>query len=333
MIGGGDAHALAFRMETLRMGTWPTTFVCLYLGMYLALHPEHPNRLVFGGLLVCALFASLVVLRLPLESIVGSRWREPFCVTWSTTLIGLIAVACWMDGGAGSPVEALFFLPLIFAALSYPLASMLLVGAIDVGAYLLIAAHSGDGATSSVVVISSSLVVAAWMCAWQSRNHDRHRQALELASRTDPLTGCLNRRGFSESFERLLARARRTGEGLTLVVLDLDDFKEVNDRDGHAAGDALLCWVTARLAAELRAGDVVARVGGDEFALLLPAADSSELIDRVSRALAERAPASVGAAVFGVDGWDADSLARRADALLYEDKRARRLDALPARAA
>ena len=330
MSSESDSFAIGFRAQTLRNGTWPTMFVCLAMAVYVAMTPEQPNRPLIGGLGVAALLASIVVLRLPLESIIRGRWREPFCVSWSAILIGFIAVACWADGGVGAPLESLFFLPMIFAALSYPLLSTLLVGAGDVGAYLLVAGLSPAESGPHVFSFSTTLAGAAWICAWQSRNHDRHRRRLDLASRTDPLTGCLNRRGFGESFERLMARCRRTGSTVTLVLVDLDDFKAVNDRDGHAAGDELLCWVGARLRSELRAGDVVARLGGDEFALLMPDADSEEAVGRVAAALAERAPASVGAAVFPDDGADLDALARTADGALYECKRERRADGRPA---
>jgi diguanylate cyclase (GGDEF)-like protein len=319
--GAADALAHTFRVETLKAGTWPTMFVCLSLGIYVAVTPDEPHRPLLGGLGVAALVASVVVLRVPLESIVRGRWCEPFFVSWSATLITLVALGCWADGGVGTPLESLFFLPLIFAALSYPLKSMLLVGAVNVGAYLLIAVLSTNASGAHVFTFTSSLTAAAWVCAWQSRNHDRHRRRLDLVSRTDPLTGCLNRRGFQESCERLLAHGRRTGEHVTLLIVDLDDFKAVNDSRGHAAGDEVLRWVGARLHAEVRAGDVVARLGGDEFAFLMPGADSAEVAARVTAVLEPRAPASVGAAVFPDDGADIDALSRSADAALYEHKR------------
>ena len=324
MTPGEQSFALAFRSQTLRTGAWPKMVVCVYVGVYLAMTPEQPNRALIAGLAIAALLTSILSLRLPVEAIIRARWCEAFFVSWSSTLIALISVAVWADGGVGSALESLFFLPVIFAALSYPLPSMLLVGAVDVGAYLAVAALSPGAAGAHVFAVASSLAAAAWICAWQSRNHDRHRRSLDHASRTDPLTGSLNRRAFAETFERMLARALRTSEPLTLVLVDLDDFKAVNDRHGHAAGDEVLRWVATRLSEESRAGDVVARLGGDEFAVLLPAAYSPQTVERISRALAERVPASVGAAVFPADGADLESLARTADRALYEHKRTRK---------
>jgi diguanylate cyclase (GGDEF)-like protein len=93
----------------------------------------------------------------------------------------------------------------------------------------------------------------------------------ELESRidVDPLTETLNRRGFERELKRSLAYVKRYGANATLIYLDLDEFKPVNDRHGHAAGDVVLKAVAAALVREVRASDVVARIGGDEFAVLM----------------------------------------------------------------
>jgi diguanylate cyclase (GGDEF)-like protein len=108
------------------------------------------------------------------------------------------------------------------------------------------------------------------------------------------------------------------------VVLDLDDFKAVNDAAGHAAGDELLRWVASALRATVRAGDEVGRLGGDEFAIVLPSgADRVDLAtERLAAILAERAPASVGAAVFPHDGATVEELHHAADLALYASKAA-----------
>jgi len=100
----------------------------------------------------------------------------------------------------------------------------------------------------------------------------------ELESRidVDPLTETLNRRGFDRELKRSLAYVKRYGARAVLVYLDLDGFKPVNDRHGHAAGDAVLKAVAAALVAEVRASDVVARIGGDEFVVLLWNVDEAE---------------------------------------------------------
>jgi diguanylate cyclase (GGDEF)-like protein len=92
---------------------------------------------------------------------------------------------------------------------------------------------------------------------------------LEATLDIDPLTETLNRRGFERELKRSLAYVKRYGATAALIYLDLDDFKPVNDRHGHAAGDAVLKAVAAALSSRVRASDVVARIGGDEFAVLL----------------------------------------------------------------
>ena len=122
----------------------------------------------------------------------------------------------------------------------------------------------------------------------------RRRDALEARlaeqSETDALTGLPNRRGFSALARPALARARRQGEPCVVVAFDLDRFKAVNDGHGHAAGDVVLRGVGAAIRASVRGGDVAGRLGGEEFALLLPGddvADAVSVAERLRVALAD----------------------------------------------
>jgi diguanylate cyclase (GGDEF)-like protein len=147
----------------------------------------------------------------------------------------------------------------------------------------------------------------------------------------DALTGLLNRRSYELLLAQAVSRARRYGWPFALVLLDLDNFKVVNDRYGHAAGDAALRAVGAELRASLRAGDVAARLGGDEFALLVVGVDNvtilSPLLERLKKALERSVPQtnvsfSVGVACFPSDTDDPDALTGLADARLYNAKAA-----------
>jgi diguanylate cyclase (GGDEF)-like protein len=168
-----------------------------------------------------------------------------------------------------------------------------------------------------------SLAVIAILCSWYARMQDGRRLDLARISRADPLTGCLNRRGFGERFEAELNAAERSGQPLALLQIDLDRFKEINDTQGHAAGDVLLIWVVRTLQEALRPTDWVGRLGGDEFAVLLPGAsrgNAVEVADRMRDALTERAPASIGIAVFPIDGAGPEELHHVADGELYASK-------------
>lgn len=141
--------------------------------------------------------------------------------------------------------------------------------------------------------------------------------------RTDPLTGALNRRGWEEALPRELARSRRLGVPVAMAMLDLDGLKQVNDSEGHLAGDALLQRAVAAWSEQLREVDLFARLGGDEFVILLPNCDvqaAGRVLDRLRR---RRAPGVEFSA--GVVGWDgresAEALTDRADRVLYGAKR------------
>ena len=151
----------------------------------------------------------------------------------------------------------------------------------------------------------------------------------------DPLTGLANRRLFTELLNADLARTQRGGLPLVVAFLDLDGFKHVNDTLGHDAGDIVLCATADRLLALVRATDVVARVGGDEFVIVFEPNDpnSHDLIRRVDRALSApiyitpdttvTCPASIGIAEARTVGYDSAALLAAADAAMYEVKRAR----------
>ncbi len=155
------------------------------------------------------------------------------------------------------------------------------------------------------------------------------QERLLTAARTDPLTGLLNRRALDERLEAELARQDRAGGPVSLLLLDIYHFKQVNDTHGHAHGDEVLQGVADAMRDVARTADVLGRIGGDEFALLL--ADTGQDGARVAanRLCARVRPigvtASIGAATAEAGGaWDVPSLLRAADQALYEAKHAGR---------
>jgi diguanylate cyclase (GGDEF)-like protein len=323
-----DESFLQFRERSLRDGAWLTYVVALVVAGYcFASWDDKPHRAQILALLGIAVFGGYVISRLPASALVRSRWREPFFLAWTALDFGLIALVVASDGGDWSPLRATFFLPLFFAALSYPPRSVAATGVLAGLAYVSASLLGGHGTGGALGVFSAILATAAVMGVSQAVNRERQRGELATLSRSDPLTGALNRRGFTERFEAELSdHVRHDGRPLGLIVIDLDDFKSVNDTRGHAAGDDLLCELARTLAADLRPSDVLGRLGGDEFAVLLPEAGPGELraaAERLGQRLGAVAAASIGLAALPVDGLTADELQRAADADLYRTKRRR----------
>jgi diguanylate cyclase (GGDEF)-like protein len=147
----------------------------------------------------------------------------------------------------------------------------------------------------------------------------------QLAS-TDALTKIANRMTFQDTLERELSRASREGGDVTLLMLDIDHFKKLNDTRGHQAGDEVLRQVAATLSRQQRDYDTAARYGGEEFALILPgvpAAESGAVAERVREAIASNGcdvTASIGVATFPQDALTEDALVGAADEALYRSK-------------
>ena len=281
----------------------------------------------------------------------GAAWPmspdTPVGLAWALGVTGVVVAAVLWAVGDRSPVVlhvALGLLTLLVALLAARSATP--AGIVGLGPVLialgLYAAHffsrtaaRAHMGAAAVLVSLGALVAepAGFLLPWViavvtacalTEAQGRLTARLREAASTDPLTGLANRRAWTAEADRSLARARRAGVPVTIAILDLDDFKEVNDRDGHGAGDALLRQLTAQWVQRLRTSDLLGRHGGDEFVLCLPDTDldgAREVLDR----LAEDAPASwsVGAAM-AAEGDTLTTLLQRADTELYLDKRRRR---------
>jgi diguanylate cyclase (GGDEF)-like protein len=179
-----------------------------------------------------------------------------------------------------------------------------------------------DTAVHFVFLVFSALLLEAL----RNRLADEQRLA-----RRDPLTGVLNLRAFQERLEYSLALSARDGQPLTLAYVDLDDFKRVNDIHGHSQGDLVLTTVGQVMSEVVRNTDTVARIGGDEFALLLPGtgvAGAADVLPKLAQRLAERLRAtgasvtcSIGAVTFPRPPENGDAAIRFADRLMYQVKR------------
>jgi len=192
------------------------------------------------------------------------------------------------------------------------------------------AAHS----TLSGVVAENERLAAQTRAA-QQETESAYAQLQEAvrASRTDSLTGLLNRHALWDTLESDVELARRNGKVLAVLFLDVDHFKHVNDTYGHAIGDQLLKGIADTIVATVRASDTVCRIGGDEFAVVAPTAtreDAAQLACKLQQALrrtfmfeghAVASSTSIGFSVFPSEGRTAEALMRKADEMMYRTKR------------
>lgn len=184
-------------------------------------------------------------------------------------------------------------------------------------------------------VLAVFLVLAALLLVPLFRDLQGLHDKVEQEAITDELTGLANRRAFAERFGKELSRSRRFGHDLSLLLLDLDDFKKINDTYGHSCGDAVLKHVAAQVRAESRVSDEPARYGGEEFVVALPEtppAGAAHQAERLRKRIAEtpceteagemRVTASIGIAGASEHDFNAAVLFEAADAALYSAKRA-----------
>jgi diguanylate cyclase (GGDEF)-like protein len=249
--------------------------------------------------------------------------------------VPVAGLAIYMTGGALSYIEPLLVCPLLYAAFFFPArwAWPLTVELILVAGAPLI--YDADAIHNAFLPRYLALAVGFLAATWVMLGLKERLVAAEVRQRDianrDPLTGVGNRRFFDATMKRELERRTRPfgrrgvdTTPLALLILDLDDFKGVNDRHGHQVGDAVLQEATTRALSVLRSTDTLARIGGDEFAIIAPGAQgegAARMADSVRAAVAAGAPeaelptptTSVGWAVFPDDGQDFETLMRSAD--------------------
>lgn len=249
-----------------------------------------------------------------------------------TVLVGLVI---YYGGRSSTAPYALYLAWVVISAACFFSAPLtILHGTLAVVVYAA-AVHLAGGSSTplglQLTMTAGTAIVAAGIIGGINRELREVTNRLGTAARTDPLTGLYNRRELEQGFERELARAARSGQAIGLVLIDLDHFKEFNDAHGHPAGDEMLCRLAAALDDSTRAIDVVARIGGEEFAVLTPATDIGGALvvaERVRRAVEVRLSdgldaltASCGVAAFPRDGKSYREVMRAADVALYKAKR------------
>jgi diguanylate cyclase (GGDEF)-like protein len=290
----------------------------------------HQPQVETGGLLVVAVAAALAGAVLVFAGDRLPEWSIHALPAFGTALVsfGLLFNGERHGGAAGG--DEMYYLWAVLYSAYYlgrvATAAQVVLVALAYTATL-VAIDPGPVGVSRWLTTIGLAAGSAVVVRLLSERVDRLVTELRLAASTDPLTGLLNRREFEQRFAGELARARRTGESFALVLGDLDRFKELNDRHGHAAGDEALASLARLLRAEVRAIDSVARIGGDEFAILLPATNACGAREAAAR-IADRVrrhggipTLSAGSAAYGADGHTIEDLMRVADAALYSAKR------------
>ena len=234
--------------------------------------------------------------------------------------IALITVAVLKSGGGAAALSfaVIYTFIAVDSFLFFPWwqASIHLITAEVAAAFTL--SRSGPAGVVPAVTLCGVLAVVGVVVGWLTR--------AASAAEIDPLTGLPNRRGFDRELNRILVRAERTGTGVCLALVDVDDFKAINDLGGHPAGDRLLRETAAAWSGRIPPGSCLARYGGDEFALLLTGQDVAEAVmtvDALRAAMPARRTCSAGVAAWE-PGDTGSLLVNRADALLYQSKRAGR---------
>jgi diguanylate cyclase (GGDEF)-like protein len=263
----------------------------------------------------------------------GPLFQRIFYATTGLLAIG-VGTAMLAHGGLTAPIGAAFFLKALFDAAVFPRRYA------KNGLGILVAGWSivvvlGPGSTLwampyylAIFGASHALGTIGYRAFAETTAH-----AMSLA-RTDALTGLNNRLGFEERVRTAIAAADADATPIGLLALDLDDFKSVNDSQGHAAGDELLRRVAETLETSVDALEAVGRLGGDEFVVMLPGASRSDAAARaraLSAALAPVIGASVGHSAYPDDGRTLDALLSTADDRSYEVKRQRKLMGATAR--
>ena len=294
----------------------------------------HSARIDELGLLVIVANAYLVAAVLYVKAAKLPAWTLPPALAWGSTLVTGVA---YFSGESPSPL--VFFYLWVFLYASYffttrQAALQIVYVGVAYGALLTTRPPAGSGVSEWWLVGMGTLLVGAMVIVTMRARVERLIARLYDVARTDPLTKLSNRRGFRELLDLELERARRGGTTMGVLVGDLDDFKDVNDRSGHQVGDLALQRVARLLCEGKRQIDAAARVGGEEFALIVPDIERDgafALAERLRMALREAfandptpLTISFGVSVYPEHGETAAALLHAADQALYAAKQSGR---------
>jgi diguanylate cyclase (GGDEF)-like protein len=269
-----------------------------------------------------------------------SRWKVAL-ETWA--MIAFITWVCLYTGGLASPLLNTYLLPVIASALTLGRLTTLIEVALIAACQVFIGGSFSAANLLSLSFLGSfaaqiaPVILVAYIVTMFSADIRYGLSKAKLLSETDDLTGLPNMRGFSIAANRLFGQALRYNRAATVMMIDSDNLKTVNDTHGHDAGNRLLRQLTRLAQAELRYTDVLARYGGDEFIVLLPETPSKgalEVAERIRDAVAGTPleldgtriaiTVSIGVASYPQDGGRLDAVVARADRAMYQAKQSGR---------
>ena len=338
-VGAVDLDAAAvsrqFWLSHMRIGFAVFLAEGLAVVGYLLMTPSGPHRPVLWA--TTGLWIAFGAANLSGTGWVAAKaWRSTFSLGWTVLSALAVGGVVALDGGLGSPLIYLLFLPISYAAWAFsPVGSAVCGGTTVATAGVLGLADRNQGVHPGQALMLFAVLAGTGALATSAARNRARREAREarlvdqiiwLAS-TDTLTGCVVRRVFHERLQAEVGGCARHHRDLSLLMIDVDQFKTVNDTFGHLVGDQVLAQVGAVLRSQARGEDLVARLGGDEFGVLLPDTDQSAALAAAERMRAElqRHTDPLVTVSIGVGGLNhatpsTEQLLDDADLALYQSK-------------
>lgn len=285
MTRDSNKHQLAGKTSSISMRLGASLFAAGGFITLLSMGLPHPESANEKGYFALAGLQLLIAAWLRLRAPTNGEWIPWFITTAGTAVVAASVLFNGERGGGPALLNEIYFVwPVLYAGYFFG-ARMLAVGVAITGvSYAAVLVAIGPEMAVTRWVVTMSVVIGVGLTVHALRRHvDGLVARLRLAMHTDPLTAVLNRRGFEERFEVEIERVSRTDEPLAVLVGDLDHFKALNDRYGHGAGDDALAAVGRALGEASRGVDTVARIGGEEFAVLMPATTASGAFEAAER--------------------------------------------------
>jgi diguanylate cyclase (GGDEF)-like protein len=321
-----DTRISAFWRCTLLIGVGSFEVGAIGVLAYVRGSPAGPHRATLQEGAFVAIAVAAIVYGVVRRA--STRVARRVVLFGCVTAVGLITAGAALDGGSSSPLTLLLVVPILLSSVALPPAA---VGLVSVGATVayigLALSHSGWRSPQDQGDVMALVLIGLVAVASAANRRGYERRIRRLATR-DGLTGCLTRRAFAKVLDTEAQRAERHHRPMSIMIVDVDHLKEINDSGGHAAGDRALRFTAHALLTGIRRGDAVGRLGGDEFAIVLPETDprqAATAADRLRQSLSVTGARAAPTVSIGIATWidgplDPADLLLRADSALYSAK-------------